>query len=292
MSATVAEHNPQKLTTVVKIVNNTQTSANMNGKDSVRSNSTHSPQTKKLYPQLDTNIGAMLPPPVPSSVAVARIHSNGSQYPNQAPPAHAYNLNPVMSSSTNYSMTSSIVSNASIPNGTLSTTNNDTTVTVAQKVFKNQNGNESTFNGSNQTILSGSSIAIIDISNSSNASNRNIVNTNAESTTGSNPINRADKASSDSVDHSGTSSQRNLHRNNSSSNFYISTSQPESAVAANNNRSLINGSGVSDGVRYKFKSNETIGVKNSHGEFDDINTKSSSGKLGRCGKCCKRCTLM
>ena len=51
-----------------------------------------------------------------------------------------------------------------------------------------------------------------------------------------------------------------------------------------------------DGVRYKFVSNQTIGVKSSnHNEFDDINMDSMSDTMNKrngCGKCLRCCSIM
>jgi hypothetical protein len=243
---------------------------------------------------------------------IARIHSNGSQYPTMsAPAAHAYNINPIMSSSTNYSIHSSMQSDSLLPNATASSFNASSTTqqpNVAllnnfQPNNANQTGqNESTtFNASNNTILSNSSIAIIDVNNSSSSSIAGSSSMNSKKNTNnmilmttsvdtSNEHNRTEKISSDSMD-----AARLIIKSNENY-FYpptnMNNTQPKAALLSEHKRG---GAGVlnSDSVKYKFKSNETIGLKNNNGEFDDINIKNGGGaKLSKCAKCFKCCSVM
>ncbi len=241
---------------------------------------------------------------------VARIHSNGAQYPaghtgGGAPVlAHAYNLNPIMSSSTNYSMTASMVSNGSAmarPSGalmassTLSTTNNNTTAnTTVNNLLNNPNLNsEPTFNGSNNTLLSASSIAIIDVNNSNNGSRSLNANTDTMTTTSqlidqSSQLIDQQHTSLDTIDHSDVRTKPYPKKDEQQQqNFYsVNTSQPR----AMNNHAMNASNKTNDSVRYKFKSNETIGTKGD--EFDDINVKTNATKRDKCGPCLKCCNVM
>ena len=90
---------------------------------------------------------------------------------------------------------------------------------------------------------------------------------------------------------------KNLNKNKFlvDNNYHPNTNNKYQSVQMTNKKlttTTTNGDLADDGVRYKFVSNQTIGVKSSsHNEFDDLHD-TSSNKMNKCTNCLKCCSVM
>lgn len=243
---TTNEENPKKekngknLTTVVRIVNNTQSNTN--------SKYNQNEPSKKPYID-DHNNNQLKITQQTNHINVARIHSNGIQTNHK---------------NTNASISSNSISFASSSNNktrdtTLDNSGNNSSVAVI-------NVNSLEMNSTNKSI--NSSILKKTHLNETEDQSSIYFNTNRTTTT-INPIETINKT---------TTVQPVSNQYNQRSNTNTFKESVSSDV---------------DGVKYKFKSNETIGAKNTtNNEFCDVNSDSTSSKFTKCSKCLKRCFVM